>query len=72
MRTIEDVQRDYAANATQLGDVLYRVSIMEQDASKLRRTMKNLNQEAAGIKNAEHNASLTQPEAAHVDTAKTE
>lgn len=54
-RTIEEVQRDYAATATQLGDIEYRLGIMAEDSKKLRRAMKQLNVEAQSIRNEEEN-----------------
>lgn len=54
-RTIEEVQREYAATATQLGDIEYRLGIMAEDSKKLRRAMKQLNVEAQSIRNEEEN-----------------
>lgn len=54
-RTIDEVQREYAATATQLGDVEYRIGVMEEDSRKLRRKMRQLNIEAQGIRNEEEN-----------------
>lgn len=58
MRTIEEIQGDYAKAATQLGDLTYRISVIEEDARSIRRAMRKLNQEAAAIKNAEHNKAV--------------
>lgn len=65
MRTMEEIQRDYAATATQLGDLTYRVSAIEEDMRGLKRKMRQLNTEARGIENAKHNAAVeAAPEAA--------
>lgn len=58
MRTMEEIQKDYAAAATTLGDVEYRIAVMEEDSRKIRRKMRQLNIEAQGVKNAEENKKL--------------
>ena len=58
MRTMQDVQKDYAAAATQLGDLAYRISAIDEDMRGLKRKMRQLNTEARGIENAKHNESI--------------
>jgi hypothetical protein len=56
MRTIEEVQQDYAKAATVAGDIGYRITTMREDLRKTERRMRALNTEAQGIANAKANA----------------
>lgn len=55
MRTIAEVQREYAETATVAGDISYRITVMQEDLRKTQRKMRQLNVEARGISNQEEN-----------------
>lgn len=48
-RTLEDVQKEYNAQAAVLGDLVYRIGIMNLDMARMKKRLKDLNKEAARI-----------------------
>lgn len=53
LRTLDEVQKDYSASATDAGDKQYRIEVLKAELSNLNARMLQLNQEAAEInKNA--------------------
>ncbi len=55
MRTMEEVQQEYAKAATVAGDIGYRITVMQEDLRKAQRKMRQLNIEAQGIQNTKAN-----------------
>jgi len=48
-RTLEDVQSEYNAQAAILGDLVYRIGVMNLDMARMKKRLKDLNKEAARI-----------------------
>ena len=71
MKTMEEISGEYAQVCTQLGDIAYRISVFEEDARKLRRKLRQLNMEAAALRNAEHNKQVEEAKNGEADKAGT-
>lgn len=59
-RTIEDVQKDYNMQAAMLGDITYKMKVLESDAQRMQQRLHELNAEAIELNKPKQ-------EAAHED-----
>lgn len=68
MRTMDEIGTEYTRMATALGDVNYRITTMKEEVRKIERKMRQLNVEAAGVRNQEANEALKAQAEATVET----
>lgn len=62
MRTLEDIQRDYAQRCTALGELRWRLHIVEHQISEEIRKIEALDLEAFRVKNQSAESDSVQPQ----------